>query len=296
MKTFRNTIIMFVILGVLVGYYYYSKAAKKPTPSDNIISISENKLSSIDINDADNEISIVKSGKSFKVVKPIDYAADSISASDAFSSLSQLKYSRKLTDTDLKKYGLDKSDFTITASSNSGDTEKLIVGNKSPVGNSYYVKSSKAPYIYVVDASSIEKFQLTGDTLFNYLSKDIYTISKDKITKVTYKDSSGTRYMQKDKSGKWVLNGSTISSSNSDKLLDDIVLLSPTGIDINKKVSGNVSGFTLTISDGSKNEEVKFMTDDNANYYIEKDGNQIGLYIAKDQLSDLITDIKSIMK
>ncbi|MFU0781791.1 MAG: DUF4340 domain-containing protein [Thermoanaerobacterium thermosaccharolyticum] len=297
MKTFRNTIIMFVILGVLVGYYYYIKATKKPAPSTNIISISKNKLSSIDIKDSNNEMAIVKSGSAYKVIKPISYAADNTNASDLFNSLTQLKYNRKFTDTDLKKYGLDKSNFTITASSSNGNTEELIVGNKSPVGNSYYAKLSNSQYIYVVDASSIENFQLTSsDTLFNYLNKDIYTISKDKISKVTYTDSFGTRYMQKNKSGKWTYNGKEISSDKSESFLNDIVLLSPTGIDPNKKINGNNSSFTLAISDGSKNEEVKFLTNDNTNYYIQKNNNQIGLYITKDQLNSLITDVKSIMK
>ncbi|MDK2805067.1 MAG: hypothetical protein PWQ94_231 [Thermoanaerobacterium sp.] len=297
MKTFINTIIMFVILGIFVGYYYYSKATKKPAPSTSIISISKNKLSSIDIKDSNNEMAIVKNGSTYKIIKPISYAADSTYANDLFNSLTQLKYNRKFTDTDLKKYGLDKSNFIITASSSNGNTEELIVGNKSPVGNSYYAKLSNSQYIYVIDASSIENFQLTSsDTLFNYLNKDIYTISKDKISKVTYTDSSGTRYMEKNKSGKWAYNGKEISSDKSESLLNDIVLLSPTGIDPNKKISGNSSSFTLTISDGSKNEEVKFLTNDNNNYYIQKNNNQIGLYITKDQLSSLMNDIKSIMK
>lgn len=297
MKTFINTIIMFVILGIFVGYYYYSKATKKPAPSTSIISISKNKLSSIDIKDSNNEMAIVKNGSTYKIIKPISYAADSTYANDLFNSLTQLKYNRKFTDTDLKKYGLDKSNFIITASSSNGNTEELIVGNKSPVGNSYYAKLSNSQYIYVIDASSIENFQLTSsDTLFNYLNKDIYTISKDKISKVTYTDSSGTRYMEKNKSGKWAYNGKEISSDKSESLLNDIVLLSPTGIDLNKKIDGNSSSFTLTISDGSKNEEVKFLTNDNNNYYIQKNNNQIGLYITKDQLSSLMNDIKSIMK
>jgi hypothetical protein len=102
--------------------------------------------------------------------------------------------------------------------------------------------------------------------------------------------------MQKNKSGKWTYNGKEISSDKSESLLNDIVLLSPTGIDPNKKINGNNSSFTLTISDGSKNEEVKFLTNDNTNYYIQKNNNQIGLYITKDQLNSLITDVKSIMK
>lgn len=297
MKTFRNTIIMLVILGVLAGYYYYAKATKKPAPSTNIISISKSKISSVDIKDAGNELAIEKSGSTYNVIKPVSYKADSTSTDDLFNSISGLKYSRKFTDTDVKKYGLDKSDFTISVSSNDGKKEDLIVGNKSPVGDSYYAKLKNSNYIYVVDASSIENLQITSnDTLFNYLDKDVYTMSKDKISKITYTDSTGTYNIEKNKSGKWMYNGKEISSDNSEALLNDIVLLNPTGIDPNKKIVGNNSSFTLTISDGNKSEEVKFLTDDNATYYLQMNTTQIGLYISKDQLSSLLSDIKKVIK
>ncbi|HHV74350.1 MAG TPA: DUF4340 domain-containing protein [Thermoanaerobacterium sp.] len=297
MKTFRNTIIMLVILAVLAGYYYYAKATKKPAPSTNIISISKSKISSIDIKDAGNELAIKKSGSTYNVIKPVSYKADSTSTDDLFNSISGLKYSRKFTDTDVKKYGLDKSDFTISVSSNDGKKEDLIVGNKSPVGDSYYAKLKNSNYIYVVDASSIENLQITSnDTLFNYLDKDVYTMSKDKISKITYTDSTGTYNIEKNKSGKWMYNGKEISSDNSEALLNDIVLLNPTGIDPNKKIAGNNSSFTLTISDGNKSEEVKFLTDDNATYYLQMNTTQIGLYISKDQLSSLLSDIKKVIK
>lgn len=288
---------MLVILGVLAGYYYYAKATKKPAPSTNIISISKDKISSVDIKDAGNELAIENSSSTYNVIKPVNYKADSTSTDDLFNSISSLKYSRKFTDTDVKKYGLDKSDFTISVSSNDGKKEDLIVGNKSPVGDSYYAKLKNSNYIYVVDASSIEKFQITSnDTLFNYLDKDVYTMSKDKISKITYTDSTGTYNIEKNKSGKWVYNGKEISSNNSESLLNDIVLLNPTGIDPNKKIVGNNSSFTLTISDGNKSEEVKFLTDDNATYYLQKNTTQIGLYISKDQLSSLLSDIKKVIK
>ncbi|MGJ7044371.1 DUF4340 domain-containing protein [Thermoanaerobacterium thermosulfurigenes] len=297
MKTFRNTIIMLLILGVLAGYYYYAKSTKKPAPSTNIINISKSKISSVDIKDAGNELAIEKSGSTYNVTKPVSYKADSTSTDDLFNSISGLKYSRKFTDTDVKKYGLDKSDFTISVSSKDGKNEELLVGNKSPVGDSYYAKLKNSNYIYVVDASSIENFQITSnDTLFNYLDKDVYTMSKDKISKITYTDSTGTYNIEKNKSGKWVYNGKEISSDNSEALLNDIVLLNPTGIDPNKKIVGNNSSFTLTISDGNKSEEVKFLTNDNATYYLQKNATQIGLYISKDQLSSLLSDIKKVIK
>ncbi|AEF16550.1 hypothetical protein Thexy_0498 [Thermoanaerobacterium xylanolyticum LX-11] len=297
MKTFRNTIIMLLILGVLAGYYYYAKSTKKPAPSTNIINISKSKISSVDIKDAGNELAIEKSGSTYNVTKPVSYKADSTSTDDLFNSISGLKYSRKFTDTDVRKYGLDKSDFTISVSSKDGKNEELLVGNKSPVGDSYYAKLKNSNYIYVVDASSIENFQITSsDTLFNYLDKDVYTMSKDKISKITYTDSTGTYNIEKNKSGKWVYNGKEISSDNSEALLNDIVLLNPTGIDPNKKIVGNNSSFTLTISDGNKSEEVKFLTNDNATYYLQKNATQIGLYISKDQLSSLLSDIKKVIK
>lgn len=72
--------------------------------------------------------------------------------------------------------------------------------------------------------------------------------------------------------------------------------MNPTGIDPNKKIVGNNSSFTLSISDGNKSEEVKFLTDDNTTYYLQKNTTQIGLYISKDQLSSLLSDIKKVIK
>lgn len=296
MKTFRNTIILFIVFAALLGFYYYNKSTKKPTATANVVSISKSNIESIDIKSNNNEVTLKKSSGNYELVKPISYKADSINADDTLNSLTQLKYSRKFSDSDLKKYGLDNTSFTIEISSNKGETENIIIGNKSPVGNAYYVKSSKSPDIYVVDASSVEKFLLSGDYVFNYIDKSIFTIPKDKIAKITYIKSSGTHDIQKDKSGKWKYNGKEINNDTTDKLLDDVVLLNASGLDLNKKAKGNNSSFTLTISDGNKSEEVKFLTDDNSKYYIEKNNENIGIYITKDQLNGLISDLNSAIK
>lgn len=296
MKVFRNTIILLVILVGLLGYYYYNKGAKKAVPSKNIFSISKNDIKSVDIKNNGNEILLNKSGNTFMLEKPLKYKADTININDIIDNLARLKYSREFSSGDLKKYGLNKENSSINISSTNGKTEYINIGNKSPVGNSYYVKTSKTPNIYVVDASSLDTFQLNGDYVFNYLSKDIYTISKDKINDIIYNNQSGVHEIKNGKGGKWYYKGKTLNKNVIDKLLDDITILSASGIDQNKQINKNNFSLSLTIAGDNKQENIKFFKDTNSNYYIEKGNVYIGLYITNDQMSNLITDLNGITK
>jgi len=184
MKVFRNTFVLLIILAGLLGYYYYTQKTAKPPETNAVLSLKKSEITSLDIRQGQQDlISLARTGGKWKIVKPIEYDVDSINLNDLLNAASSVKADRKLSDSDLSKYGLDNPSYTVSIGLGDDRSVKLLIGNSSPVGNAYFVKVSDKPYVYRVESTALEKFMLSGDFVYQYAQKYIYQTAKDKITK-----------------------------------------------------------------------------------------------------------------
>ncbi len=297
MKVFRNTFVLLIILAGLLGYYYYTQKTAKPPETNAVLSLKKSEITSLDIRQGQQDlISLARTGGKWKIVKPIEYDVDSINLNDLLNAASSVKADRKLSDSDLSKYGLDNPSYTVSIGLGDDRSVKLLIGNSSPVGNAYFVKVSNKPYVYRVESTALEKFMLSGDFVYQYAQKYIYQTAKDKITKIAYIKSGDEYTLQKNKDGSWVRNGKKLNKDSMDKLLDDIVLLQITGIDVGKSPSPNNYDFGLAVYGGNSVEKAFFVTKDKDNSYVIKDGKSLGMYVASDSLTQLLNDLTKAIK
>lgn len=108
---------------------------------------------------------------------------------------------------------------------------RLLIGNKSPVGSAYFVKLQNGQQIYHVNSSVVENFFMTGNYVYKYMNKFIISTSKDAMNRIVYYKNGSEYSIDKEKSGKWNINGKGIKDEYIGNLLDDIVLLQISGID-----------------------------------------------------------------
>lgn len=297
MKLFRNTIILLVVLVGLLGYYYYTQKTAKPAESNVVLDIKKSDIASINIDQGGkNLLSLTRVNGKWEMTKPIKYDVDSINLNDLLNTASSMKAERKFSSNDLGKYGLDRPAYTAYIGLSNNKNIELKIGNKSPVGMSYFVKVSDKPDVYMVQATDVEKFMLSNDYVYQYAQKYIFLTAKDKINKIAYIKSGNEYPIQKNKDGSWVINGKKLNNNDVDKLLDDIVLLQISGIDLGKSPSKDKYDFGLAVYGDNSEEKAYFVTRDKNSSYVIKDDKSLGMYTSSDKLAELLSDLMRVIK
>src|SRR6185436_1926974 len=98
-----------------------------------------------------------KTGMEWKVVKPVAVRGDYAAVEGEVTRVSSLQMHKIVAQnaTDLKQYGLDKPDFTVTVSSGSSRAT-LLVGKKGDDG--LYAKDVSRPLIFTVEETVTQDF------------------------------------------------------------------------------------------------------------------------------------------
>lgn len=113
--------------------------------------------------------------------------------------------------TDLSKYGLDNP-ISVTCSDGYNDYG-IQIGNLSPTGESYYIKSPDNNDVYTITASEGSAIHITKDDLKNRLIIDSYTSD---VNKIIYSEGNTIVFnCQKDDTGVWKLVEPTIANMDT---------------------------------------------------------------------------------
>jgi hypothetical protein len=80
---------------------------------------------------------------------------------------------------DLAKYGLDKPSATGKALLSDGETVELYLGDKTPAGNTWYLKAKDDPTVYAIWMNHAENLQFS---LYDVRDKELPPINTNEIT------------------------------------------------------------------------------------------------------------------
>jgi len=114
-----------------------------------ILKVEADKVDGLEIHDGANVFQFARSGTDWKIVKPIAARADYGQLQGIVERLTtaQMQSIVSDTDTDLKKYGLDKPATTITITTGGTQTALLLGNTENAV---IYAKNSTRPMIFTV--------------------------------------------------------------------------------------------------------------------------------------------------
>jgi hypothetical protein len=157
-----NTAILAVLAAGLGAYIYFVDQYKTPapeTPPDAPLgkvfaAVDAAKISEIRITSSAGEATTVrKTGSAWRVVAPIDVAADETEVSGIASNLATAEVQRVIDEKpkDLAAYGLAKPKVTVVFSAAGDKTpHTLLIGDKNPTASDLYAKRPESPRVFLV--------------------------------------------------------------------------------------------------------------------------------------------------
>jgi len=139
-----------------------------------LLKFDREKVDAIDVNAAGKPLTIAKEGGDWKITKPLQTKADFGSVEGLIGKLqtAQMKsmVAENPTPADLKKYGLDKPEATVSLSAGSSRAT-LAIGAKAPDGNTVYARDESKPAVVTIESSLIDDLKKGAD---DYRRKDLF--------------------------------------------------------------------------------------------------------------------------
>lgn len=224
-----------------------------------VLKFDHDKASHILIQAADHAINFSKDGNDWRITSPIDARADFSAVENILSHLNtaQMKAVTANEATDLKEYGLDKPDVTVSVSSGSSQAT-LTIGKKAADGT-YYAKDAARPIVFTVESSLVDDVKKTPD---DYRLKDLFDARAFNTTHVEIVSNGQTVTL--DKQGEtWKESSPSKKNADAGKVSALITALSDTRatafVDSAAGTGLDKPELTATLTfDENKHETVKF--------------------------------------
>lgn len=200
MKLYRNAIILVVILGLLVGAYFFisSKQTANTDPADDttndiyVMKSDSDKITSISYNNKNGEFTIKKTGEDWTIEPKYEFDVDKLNADAAASDMSSIIANKVIEEnaTDLAKYGLDKP-ITIKVGLQDGSSKELQVGASTVTDDGMYCKMAGESKVYIVGTYYTSKFE---PTYGYFVKKDILPVDPTTLKTFSFEKNGQMQY------------------------------------------------------------------------------------------------------
>lgn len=157
--SFRTTIILAIIVGILAGLAYYdSKRSEKKKEQEEkqktLLELKKEDITEIQIDRATDSVHLIASGKDrWEITAPIKTRADEASVGRVISTFEKLQYKDIVDEQgkNLKEYELDHPAATFQITLKQGKKHTVHVGARNPVLNINYLRINNDPRVYSVE-------------------------------------------------------------------------------------------------------------------------------------------------
>src|SRR5215469_4041320 len=192
----KNTglLIAAVILAALSGVLYWSNHRKSsedstvkasPDAAQKILSLNEADITRLAIHRKDEpEVDLSRNNPgAWQITAPKSLAADQDAVSSVLSTISSLNSDRLLEDkaSDLAPYGLANPSLAVDVTLKDNKTQKLLIGDQTPAGNSYYAMLAGDPRLFTVAGYHKTSLDKTANDLRD---KRLLTADFDKVSQI----------------------------------------------------------------------------------------------------------------
>jgi hypothetical protein len=138
-----------------------------------VLKFERDKVDSFEVTAAGKTLAINKQGGDWKITKPVEARGDFGSVEGFISRLQSAQMKSIVADSatpeDLKKYGFDKPEVTVTLNAGSARAT-LLVGGKAD-DTTKYVRDASRPAVMTVESSLVDDLKKSAD---DYRRKDVF--------------------------------------------------------------------------------------------------------------------------
>ena len=187
MRGLRSTLFLIGVLAALVGYIYYLNRDESTEDETKraFAGVNAENIEEVQIKSADGETSRAqKVDGTWKLVEPIDAAADAGELSSITSGLASLDIQREVDENaaDVSQYGLEPARIEVGfRTSGSKELRRILLGERTPTGGDLYARFPDQKRVFLV--SSFVESTFDKNT-FALREKNIVKFDRDKVDRV----------------------------------------------------------------------------------------------------------------
>jgi hypothetical protein len=213
----RKSLIVAVLLLILGAYVYFFEFQKDTADKgEKLLKFTPDEITGVVINDGQQEIRLQKddSGK-WKITSPIQAGADESTVSGVLAALSSAEITRTLVPNpsaeELKSFGLERPSIKVSVTTKSGLTlPGLLIGAKTPVGSSVYVKRETKNDVLLANASVVPSLQRS---VKDFRDKRILEFKADAVKQLIFRGARKDWVLEK-KGDDWFVDGPKVYRAN----------------------------------------------------------------------------------
>lgn len=150
----RTTLILLALLAGLGGFYYFSERRGKKEPEANrIYSFQEEDVTLVTLRKGSEVIQLRREGEEWSITIPIQAKGDREVIQSLLFRLAQAQIDRVLEEhpKDLGEFGLQNPSLQVEITLKDGQVlPPLLLGDRTPLGESIYAKLSNAERVFLV--------------------------------------------------------------------------------------------------------------------------------------------------
>jgi hypothetical protein len=278
---FLRTGAALVVLAALGAYIYFVEskqpAAGTGEPKQKALAFDKPKVAELEIAPRDGEaIRLVKEKDAWRMVAPLQVAADGNEADAMLTSLENLEIDEVVTESpaDLAAFGLASPQRAVGVRlEGASEPLKLLIGDKTPDGTSVYAKLPTRPRVFTVASYQTGAFEKKP---FDLRDRGLLKVKRDAVKTLEITGPGESYALARDDTGEWAFTRPIASLAGRwsvDGLLgalealrmdavaaEDAKDLKPFGLDkpVRSVTLGLADGATRRIEIGSSPEERKY--------------------------------------
>jgi hypothetical protein len=198
-KLFIYLGVLMVVAGIWVFVQFFASPQNEEEQNPPLFgAVSPDKIQEIHWQRGTETVKL-KKNKEWEILQPISTRADAWVVDNLLRALTTLKAARRYSEKPPggPEFGLDPPRVRISFLTQ-GKRSELLVGNKTVVGNDYYVKVSKSPDLLLVSDFSIQDLDRN---LFDLREKKVFSLALDRIRIVEVHGPVKNFYLEKTPEG-----------------------------------------------------------------------------------------------
>ena len=168
MRGLRSTLVLLVVAIGLGAYIYFVERhrdpASTPAPNEKLFTFDADDLTELQVRAEDGTVTELRQDDgAWRVVAPVETAADDVAATSVAASLATLEINRVLEEgpVDLEPFGLDAPALDVSFAA-AGDSQRLLVGDATPTGADRYAKLDGSDRVFLIAGYHSTSFNKTA--------------------------------------------------------------------------------------------------------------------------------------
>jgi hypothetical protein len=206
--SFRNTIILALIVAAFGAYLYYVErpAVEEEAKQGKLLDVARDKVTKVHLESPKGKLDLEKVEDKWKVTSPISADADPVTVDNLIRALADGEVKKTIEEkpSDLKTFGLDPPETIVVLTLEGGGTAKVALGKKTPIGFSAYAQRNDQPAVLLTTDAVRTGMQ---KELTDVRDKTVLQFTDADVQEIAIAGVEATPVVLRKEAADWVLAG-----------------------------------------------------------------------------------------